>query len=125
MVTAAVTPTVDVIETEASLPPAQFARLVSVDVLRGLVMVDWILGWSMYAMALIVYLPVRWIAALGLGMIATHNLLDRINPAWFGNFAWVWILLHTPGRIPVGDFQFSVRYVLIPWVGVMATGFAF
>jgi len=87
--------------------------------------VIWILGWSMVAMALIVYLPVRWIAALGLGMIATHNLLDRINPASFGNFSWVWILLHTPGRIPLGDFQFSVRYVLIPWVGVMATGFAF
>ena len=29
-------------------------------------------------------------------------------------------------RIPVTDnFWFSVRYVLIPWVGVMAAGFAF
>ena len=35
--------------------------------------VIWILGWSMVAMALIVRLPVRWIAVLGLGMIATHN----------------------------------------------------
>jgi len=87
--------------------------------------VIWILGWSMVAMALIVRLPVRWIAILGLGMIATHNLLDGFNPASFGNFYWVWILLHSPGRIAIGDFQFSVRYVLIPWVGVMATGFAF
>ena len=87
--------------------------------------VIWILGWSMVAMAAIVWLPVRWIAALGLGMIATHNLLDRINPASFGRFSWVWILLHSPGRIPIGSFQFSVRYVLIPWVGVMAAGFAF
>jgi uncharacterized membrane protein len=87
--------------------------------------VIWILGWSMVAMALIVRLPVRWIAALGLGMMATHNLLDGINPALFGKFSWVWTLLHTPGRIPIGDFQFSVRYVLIPWVGVMAAGFAF
>ncbi len=87
--------------------------------------VIWILGWSMVAMALIVWLPVRWIAALGLGMIATHNLLDRISPASFGRFSWAWILLHSPGRIPIGDFQFSVRYVLIPWVGVMAAGFAF
>ena len=76
-------------------------------------------------MALIVYLPVRWIAALGLGMIATHNLLDRINPASFGKFDWVWTFLHTPGHIPIGHYQFPVRYVLIPWVGVMATGFAF
>jgi uncharacterized membrane protein len=88
--------------------------------------VIWGLGWSMVAMALIVRLPVLWIGALGLGMIATHNLLDRIDPAWFGKFSWLWIFLHTPGRIAVANqFQFSARYVLIPWVGVMAAGFAF
>ncbi len=88
--------------------------------------VIWILGWSMVAMALIVRLPVRWVAVLGLGMIATHNLLDSINPASLGKLYWVWTLLHTPGRIPLtGHFTFSVKYVLIPWVGVMASGFAF
>ena len=88
--------------------------------------VIWILGWSMVAMALIVRLPLRWIAVLGLGMIATHNLLDGINPGSFGKFYWLWTLLHLPGRIPITtDFFFSVKYVLIPWVGVMATGFAF
>jgi uncharacterized membrane protein len=88
--------------------------------------VIWVLGWSMVTMALIVRLPVRWIAALGLGTIAAHNLLDRINPASFGSFYWLWMFLHTPGRIPITpNFSFSVRYVLIPWVGVMALGFAF
>jgi uncharacterized membrane protein len=88
--------------------------------------VIWILGWSMIAMALIVHLPVRWIAVLGLGMIATHNLLDPINPASFGKLSWLWMFLHSPGRIPITDhFSFSVRYVLIPWVGVMAVGFVF
>jgi uncharacterized membrane protein len=88
--------------------------------------VIWILGWSMVAMAFIVRLPVRWIAVLGLVMIATHNLFDRINPASFGSLYWLWILLHTPGRIFLTHrFVFSVRYVLIPWVGVMAAGFAF
>ena len=77
-------------------------------------------------MALIVRLPLRWIGALGVGMIATHNLLDRINPASLGKLSWLWVVLHTPGRIPVTtDLHFSVRYVLIPWVGVMAAGFAF
>jgi len=86
----------------------------------------WGLGWSMVAMALIIWLPIRWIAALGLGMIATHNLLDRINPASFGKLFWVWTLLHSPGPIPItAHFAFSVRYVLIPWVGVMAAGYAF
>jgi uncharacterized membrane protein len=88
--------------------------------------VIWGLGWSMVAMALIVQLPVRWIGALGVGIIATHNLLDRINPASLGRLSWLWVVLHTPGRIPVtADLHFSVRYVLIPWVGVMAAGFAF
>ena len=88
--------------------------------------VIWILGWSMVAMALIVRLPVRWIAVLGLGMIATHNLLDHINPASWGTFYWLWMMLHTPGRIPVtAHFSFYTGYVLIPWVGVMAAGFAF
>src|SRR5215831_8501101 len=88
--------------------------------------VIWILGWSMVMMAAIVWLPLRWVAALGLGMVATHNLLDGVSPALFGRFSWVWTLLHTPGAIPItNDFSFSVRYVLIPWVGVMAAGFAF
>ena len=88
--------------------------------------VIWGLGWSMVAMAIIVWLPLRWITVFGLGMIATHNLLDGINPASFGRFYWLWILLHSPGPIPItGSFSFSARYVLIPWVGVMAAGFAF
>jgi uncharacterized membrane protein len=88
--------------------------------------VIWVLGWSMVAMAAIVWLPTRWIAVLGLGMIATHNLLDPISPASFGRLDWLWILLHAPGRTPITPhFAFSVRYVLIPWVGVMAAGFAF
>lgn len=88
--------------------------------------VIWGLGWSMVAMAAIVWLPPRWIAVLGLGMIATHNLLDRINPASFGKLYWLWMFLHSPGRIPItAGFSLSVRYVLIPWVGVMASGFAF
>jgi len=88
--------------------------------------VIWILGWSMVCMALIVRLPVRWIAVFGVGMIASHNLLDRVNPASFGKLAWLWTLLHQPGPIQITPhFTFVVLYVLIPWVGVMAAGFAF
>jgi uncharacterized membrane protein len=87
--------------------------------------VIWCLGWSMITMSLIVRLRLRWIAVFGVSMIATHNLLDGVSPAWFGSFSWLWILLHSPGRIAMGHHFLSVRYVLIPWVGVMAAGFAF
>jgi len=87
--------------------------------------VIWILGWSMVTMALIVRLPVRWIAVFGVGMIATHNLLDGISPASFGKMSWFWMMLHSPGPIPITPhFTFLNLYVLIPWVGVMAIGFA-
>jgi uncharacterized membrane protein len=85
-----------------------------------------VLGWSMVAMAAIVWLSPRWIAVFGVGMIATHNLLDGIAPAAFGKFAGLWMLLHSPGTIAVTtNFSYPVRYVLIPWIGVMAAGFAF
>jgi uncharacterized membrane protein len=89
---------------------------------RGVI---WILGWSMVVMALIVRLPVRWVAVFGVSMIATHNLLDRVNPASFGRLSWLWMMLHVHGSIQFSHFTFAGRYVLIPWVGVMAAGFAF
>jgi len=88
--------------------------------------VIWILGWSMVCMALLVRLPVRWVGVFGIVMIATHNLLDHISPAWFGKFYWLWMMLHTPGNIPLtAHYSFFTLYVLIPWVGVMAAGYAF
>src|SRR5215475_7563927 len=46
--------------------------------------VIWALGASMVIMAAAVRLPVRWLAALSLIMIAGHNLLDGIRPRQFG-----------------------------------------
>lgn len=88
--------------------------------------VIWILGWSMVCMALLVRMPVRWVGGFGVAMIVTHNLLDHINPASFGKFSWLWMMLHVPGGIQVTPrFNFENLYVLIPWVGVMAAGYGF
>jgi uncharacterized membrane protein len=88
--------------------------------------VIWILGWSMVLMAGIVRLPLRWVAAFGVVMIATHNLLDGIKPEAFGKFSLLWSFLHVPGPIQLTpNFVFLNLYVLVPWVGVMACGFAF
>ena len=87
--------------------------------------VIWAFGLSMLLMALIVRLPLRWIAAFSLGMIAIHNLLDHISPLSFGRFAVLWSVLHCPGTYAVGSHYFFTLFTLIPWVGVMAAGFAF
>lgn len=89
------------------------------------VQVIWALGWSMVAMALIVKLPVGWIAALGVATIVFHNLLDAIHPASLGSFSGLWMVLHTPGLVSITPkMSFFVGYPLIPWIGVMAAGYA-
>jgi uncharacterized membrane protein len=88
--------------------------------------VIWALGASMIIMAVVVWLPLTWIAVLSTTMIATHDLLDRIRPAQFGSYAWLWTILHVRGGVllPFGMRNF-VLFQLIPWVGVMGAGYAF
>ena len=89
------------------------------------VQVIWALGWSMVAMALIVRLPVRWIAGLGVAIIVFDNLLDPITPAALGKLSGLWIVLHTPGLVSITpQMKLFVVYPLIPWIGVMAAGYA-
>ena len=88
--------------------------------------VIWALGWSMVAMAVLVWLPIRWIAAFGIAMVVFHNLLDGIDLAALTVMPRLWTVLHVPGMITFGShFQIFVGYPLIPWIGVMAAGYAF
>jgi uncharacterized membrane protein len=89
-------------------------------------LVIWALGWSMIALAGLIHLPVWGIAAFGVVMIAGHNLLDGIRPQAFGSLAWLWTVLHVQdGFAFAPGFFFFVAYPLIPWIGVMAAGYAF
>ena len=88
--------------------------------------VIWALGASMVIMALVVRLPLPWIAVLSTLMIATHDLLDRVRPRQFGSFAWLWTLLHVRGGVMLPfQVQEFVLFQIVPWVGVMAAGYAF
>ncbi len=91
------------------------------------VQVIWALGWSMVVLAALIHLPVRVIAGFGLLLIVGHNLLDRIHVTSFGGVGQVlWLVLHEAGQVGnIQRFLFDVRYPLIPWVGVMAAGYAF
>lgn len=84
------------------------------------------IGVSMLALALLVHLP-RWlIAAVGLAMIGGHNMLDGIKAEQFGAAAPIWNLLHQPAMLDLTPgLKFFVLYPLIPWIGVMAAGYAF
>lgn len=91
-----------------------------------LVQVFWAIGWSMLFLSLLVWLPVRLIAAIGLAMILFHNALDGIRPESFGSAGWLWMMLHAGGFVPFSETSgLFFGYPLIPWVGVMAVGYAF
>lgn len=88
----------------------------------GIVMqVIWATGVSMIVLAPLTLLPVPVIAAFAVAMIAGHNLLDSMAPEALGAWAPVWNILHVEGETPFG----MVVYPVVPWIGVMAAGYAF
>jgi uncharacterized membrane protein len=92
--------------------------------------VIWAIGWCMIIMAGLVRLPVRAIGAIGVGIIALHNAvlpplvraLPGLNPLWKILYIGFW-----QGPIQFGPDGPSliVLYSIIPWIGVMAAGYAF
>jgi uncharacterized membrane protein len=97
----------------------------SLDVDYFFTQVIFAIGASMTVLAALVHLP-RWaIATIGIAMIAGHNLLDGIKAEHFGAAAPVWNFLHQPAMLQLapGVRLFAV-YPLIPWIGVMAAGYA-
>jgi uncharacterized membrane protein len=83
------------------------------------------IGVSMVALAAFVHLPRRAIAAIALAMILGHNALDGIKAEQLGAAAPLWNFLHQPGLFDVvPGIKFFVLYPLIPWIGVMAAGYA-
>lgn len=101
----------------------------------GVGQVIWVIGVSMVLMAALIYLPIRIAGAIGLALILLHNMLDGVqvppNVAFAGQpppdiWQMLWLILHQPGIIPLfgGASTAFVAYPLIPWIGVMALGYA-
>jgi uncharacterized membrane protein len=104
---------------------ARFFWQFNVDYRLTLLNVLWALGWAMIVLGVLVYLPVRAVAAIGVTIIATHNLFDRVSPAALGSLAPLWTLLHSPGFVSQGPAHaVFVAYPIIPWIGVSAVGYS-
>lgn len=86
----------------------------------------WALGWSMVAMSGLVFLPVWSITAIGVAMVALHNIFDAVSADSFGSFRWLWAILHSGDMLePFSGVHFVPGYPLVPWIGVMAAGYGF
>ena len=90
----------------------------------------WSIGASFVVLAGLVFLPSRVVGALGVLLIATHGLAgslglspDSTPPAALQASG---ALLLRPGLLPMpGGVTVLVVYPLLPWLGVVAAGYAF
>ena len=86
----------------------------------------WAIGWSMIFLAALIHLPIRRIAIIGIMLIVGHNLFDGFQAENAGSLNWLWSFLHERKMfMPFPGIRFFLAYPLIPWVGVMAIGYAF
>jgi uncharacterized membrane protein len=94
--------------------------------------VIWALGWCMVILALLTRLPIGAIGAVGVAIIVAHNLLPMgtiIGSLGDGIGSDLWRIAYVgffagpaaPGNGP----PLMVLYSLVPWIGVMAAGYAF
>ncbi len=96
----------------------------------------WAIGCSMIFLSMLVWFP-SWVSAIvGLIMILLHNAYDGMNPGQlaFLRDLWpdhpvvlrdLWAVFHAGGEFPIGEhFKFGAGYPLIPWLGVLAVGYA-
>ena len=104
----------------------RFGWLVNIDYSLIIIQVIWAIGWSMIFLAGLIHLPYKAILTMGLVMIFGHNLLDVFNPTQDSFNGVLWHFIHQGGFIPFGAGKsIFVIYPLLPWVGVMATGYCF
>lgn len=86
--------------------------------------VIWAIGVCMIALAGLIHLP-RWgVAAIGVAIVAGHNLLDPIafapDSPWFAP----WALIHKRTTFAWMGITIKTTYPVLAWIGVIALGYA-
>ena len=84
----------------------------------------WATGISMIVLSAMIYINKYFILITGILLMVAHNLLDNIHVPGNTSASFLWSVLHEPGYFSFGYFSFSVRYPVLPWIGIMAVGYA-
>jgi uncharacterized membrane protein len=97
--------------------------------------VIWVIGGCMILMAGLVKLPLAAVGATGLVIIAAHNLMDShlgklLEGLDQNRLSGLWKIVYVgffagPIRFGPDGPNLIVLYSIVPWVGVMAAGYAF
>jgi uncharacterized membrane protein len=87
--------------------------------------VIWCIGLCMIVMAGLLHFKRSWLIALGVVIIAGHNLLDGIVLSADSPFFVPWSILHQRAFIDITDYtRARTTYPVLPWIGVIALGWA-
>ena len=88
--------------------------------------VIWMLGWCMVLLAGLIWLPTWAVAAVGLLLVVGQGLLPWIASGSGDSTQWLWQFLYLGGEVRFGEGgpTITVLYTIVPWVGVMALGYA-
>ena len=81
--------------------------------------VIWMLGICMMLMAALVRLPFRVVAAFGFVTVLAQDLFGTLPGNGFTQF------LYFGGEVATAGPTINVLYSIVPWIGVMALGYAF
>ncbi len=93
--------------------------------------VIWMLGICMMLLGAMVFLPTPQIAAIGLVIIAGHNVIDLVpaqtREAWqeSGGLPLKFVYFGGLHELGADGPLIAVLYSIVPWIGVMAAGYAF
>jgi uncharacterized membrane protein len=85
----------------------------------------WALGTAMIALAGLIVLPRLAVAVVGLALVAGAPLLGGMAPAGPRGWSWLYrvLLVQGPVELP-GGIHLVVLYPVLPWIGVLALGYA-
>ncbi len=93
--------------------------------------VIWMLGWCMVLLAGFIYLPMPAIATIGVLMIVVqpvfYPMLGALHATEGGPLAALLNVLYLGGGFALGPNgpPVLVLFVIVPWIGLMAAGYAF
>lgn len=104
----------------------RFGWLFNLDYTHLLVQVIWAIGCSMVFLSGLIFLPYPLILSIGLLMIFGHNAFDSIHADALSQYGGLWHVFHEMGLTQITQsVSLFVIYPLVPWLGVMATGYCF
>jgi len=89
--------------------------------------VIWMLGCCMILMGLLIWIPQKLMAVIGVLMIIFQYLftdLPRLLPSGArAGFSWYWAFIYPTGM--EDHTGITILYVIVPWIGVMMLGYCF